>query len=204
MLKSRYARVEAFTNEQEGMEYVNRNDIDVLLMHLDLVPVDAVTLTKEIAKRDTLKRPFIVIYSEKQDDFVHEIAFNSGADSFISFYNKPAILALFIDNLLLRRKKEEPAVDTKGVSIDTERFVVLNKGEAVQLPRKEFRIFELLYSNPQKFFTKQDIAQAVWNDKTVADRRIIDVHVYNIRKVFGKRIIQSRKGKGYRFNSKLL
>jgi len=88
--------------------------------------------------------------------------------------------------------------------IDTERYLVFKKGEPIQLPRKEFKVFELLYNNPHKFFSKPEIAIEIWSDINVAGKRIIDVHIYNIRRFFGKRVIQSQKGKGYRINSKYI
>jgi two-component system alkaline phosphatase synthesis response regulator PhoP len=202
-LKIIYQDTLAFNNEAEGLEYVFAHPTDVLLLNLDILPNDAVTLSKELIHRKPNHLPFIVVYSDKQDDFVYELAFNSGIDSVINFHNKPAVLNLFIKNLLGRRKKDE--VDhTKNISIDTERYVVLKKGEPISLPRKEFKVFELLYNNPNKFFSKPEIAEIIWKDPAVAAKRIIDVHIYNIRQAFGKRVIQSQKGKGYRINSRFI
>ena len=72
------------------------------------------------------------------------------------------------------------------------------------MPRKEFKIFQLLFSSPDKFFSKTEIAEYIWKDESVSKKRIIDVHVYNIRQLFGKRVIQSQKGNGYRINKKLI
>ena len=51
---------------------------------------------------------------------------------------------------------------------------------------------------------KKAIAEYIWKDESVSKKRIIDVHVYNIRQLFGKRVIQSQKGNGYRINKKLI
>jgi two-component system alkaline phosphatase synthesis response regulator PhoP len=202
-LKKIYQDTLVFNNEAEGLEYIFSHPTDVLLLNLDILPNDAVTLSKELIHRKPTHLPFIVVYSEKQDDFVYELAFNSGIDSVINFHNKPAVLNLFIKNLLGRRKKD--VVDSsKNISIDVERYVVLKKGEPISLPRKEFKVFELLYNNPNKFFSKPEIAELIWKDAAVAGKRIIDVHIYNIRQAFGKRVIQSQKGKGYRINSRFI
>lgn len=202
-LKGAYEKIMAFNNEQEGLDFIYSHPTDILFLNLDLLPNDAVTITKEILQRKTETPPYIIIYSDKQDDFVYEIAFNSGVDSFINFHNKPAVLQLFIKNLLSRRKKTG-SDEKRSIVIDNEKFLIFKKGEPVQLPRKEFRVFELLYHNPQKFFSKSEIATAIWDDVAVANKRIIDVHIYNIRQFFGKRVIQSQKGKGYRINSKYI
>jgi len=202
-LKIIYKEIRAFNDEEQALEFIYSHPTDLLFLNLDLLPNDAVTITKEILQKKLVSHPFIIIYSDKKDDFIQEMAFNSGIDSFINFQSKPAVLKLFIKNLLGRRKKL--ITDTgKYIVVDRDRFIILNKGEPIQLPRKEFKIFELLYNNPQKFFSKTEIAVEIWNDSNVAGKRIIDVHIYNIRQFFGKRIIQSQKGKGYRMNSKFI
>ena len=88
--------------------------------------------------------------------------------------------------------------------IDYDSYLIYKSGEPIQLPRKEFKLFELLYNNPEKFFTKTEIAHLICSDESIAKKRTIDVHIYNIRQFFGKRIIQSQKRKGYRINKKLI
>lgn len=202
-LGSCFENIKAFTNEKEAIDYIYEKPTDVLFLNLDLAPLDAVSITKEIRLKKLKSNPFIIIYSDKQDDFVQEMVFNSGADSFINFHNKPEILTLFIKNLLRRRKvsRTEPK---KQIVIDEEQYLIFKDSIPVQLPRKEFRVFRLLYNNAGTFFSKEEIAIAVWNDKEIAKKRVIDVHMYNIRQQFGKRVIQSQKGKGYRVNNKFI
>lgn len=198
-----YEKVNVVNNEAEAISYIENNVVDVLLLNLDLGVNDAVTFIKELGQKTLLSTPFIVIYSHKQDDFIQELAFNSGVDAFINFHNKPSILTLFLNNLLSRRKKVIiPTI--KEIALDEERYAILKNGEPIYLPRKEFKVFKLLYTSPEKFFTKKEIAQLIWNDEAIATKRTIDVHIYNIRQFFGKRVIQSQKGIGYRINKKLI
>src|SRR5688500_14488675 len=148
-------------------------------MHLDLVPNDAINLLKEI-KQKGYSTSYLVIYTEKQDDFIQELAFNSGADCFINFHQKPSIMKFFLRNLLRRRIVRE-LTTSKDIVMNADRFLIYKSGKPVQLPRKEFRIFELLYNSSGKFISKQEIAAIVWKDEAVAKKRTIDVHIYNIR-----------------------
>lgn len=202
-LKANFSNISVFNQEKDFLEYLDGGMADVIFLNLDLQPNDAVTLLKEIKNFNAESNPFVVIYSDKNDDFVQELAFNSGVDSFISFHNKPAVVELFLKNLLKRRIKSKP-LSKKDLVIDNDRYLIFKNGEAFQLPRKEFKLFELLYNNSEKFFSKHEIAAQIWHDESVANKRTIDVHIYNIRQFFGKRIIQSQKGKGYRMNKKLI
>lgn len=202
-IKNNYSNVYIFNEENDFFEFIENNITDIIFLNLDLIPNDAVLITKEIKLRGIKSKPFVIIYSDKQDDFAQEIAFNSGADSFINFHEKPGVMILFLKNLLKRRIKLLNTV-SKEVVLDDEQFLIFNKGVPIQLPRKEFKVFELLYNTPDKFFSKLEIAGLIWLDESVANKRTIDVHIYNIRQFFGKRIIQSQKGKGYRINKKVI
>ena len=202
-LRQTYEHITIFNQEKDFFEFLEENQVDIIFLNLDLTPNDAVILSKEITQRNLESNPYVIIYTDKQDDFVQELAFNSGVDSFISFHNKAAVMELYVKNLLRRRIKTS-ANSKREVVIDNDRYLIFKNGEAFQLPRKEFKLFELLYNNSEKFFTKNEIATRIWNDETVANKRTIDVHIYNIRQFFGKRIVQSQKGKGYRINKKLI
>jgi len=202
-LKRSFESISIFNQEKDFFDFLETNRADVIFLNLDLQPNDAVVLCKEIRQRNLETNPFIVIYTDKQDDFVQELAFNSGVDSFINFHNKVSVMELFLKNLLRRRVKIKNDLK-REVVIDNDRHLIFKNGVAFQLPRKEFKLFELLYNSSEKFFSKTEIASSIWNDETIANKRTIDVHVYNIRQFFGKRIIQSQKGKGYRINKKLI
>ena len=202
-IKNNYQNVYIFTEENEFFKFIENYNCDIIFLNLDLFPNDAILITKEIKFRNLNSKPFIIIYSEKEDDFAQEIAFNSGADSFIYFHEKSRVMILFLKNLLKRRIKLINSSNNEVV-LDYEQFLIFNKGVPIQLPRKEFKVFELLYNTPDKFFSKTEIARLIWMDESVANKRTIDVHIYNIRQFFDKRIIQSQKGKGYRINKKVI
>jgi two-component system, OmpR family, alkaline phosphatase synthesis response regulator PhoP len=203
-LKNFYPNIVIFTQEVDFFDYVSQNHTDIIFLNLDLQPTDGVVICKEIKQKNLEAKPFVIIYSDKQDEFIQELAFNSGADSFINFHSKLAIMKLFINNLLHRRKVITPEISKKDVIIDFDRYLIIKNGVSFQLPKKEFKIFQLLYANAEKFFTKQEIAESIWHDESISNKRTIDVHIYNIRQFFGKRFIQSQKGKGYRMNKKLI
>lgn len=203
LLKASFTNIYVFNQEKEFLDFLDEKSVDVIFLNLDLQPNDAVILAKEIKQKNLESNPFIIIYTDNQDDFVQELAFNSGVDSFINFHHKAALMELFIKNLLRRRVKVVNNAK-KEVIIDNDRYLIFKNGQSFQLPKKEFKLFELLYNSSDKFFTKIEIANRIWNDEAVANKRTIDVHIYNIRQFFGKRIIQSQKGKGYRINKKLV
>jgi two-component system alkaline phosphatase synthesis response regulator PhoP len=198
LLRSIYKNLTVFSEEEELLKHLEVHHPQVIFLNLDLQPNDGIAILKEIRLRHFKEVPYVVLYSEKQDDFLQELAFASGADAFISFQLRPMTLKLFLQNLLWRRNIQYPSKVEVGLHIDTERYLIYHNGQPIQLPRKEFQLMELLYTNSGKYFSKPEIADLLWKDNSIASKRIIDVHIYNIRQLFGKNIIHSQKGKGYR------
>jgi two-component system alkaline phosphatase synthesis response regulator PhoP len=83
--------------------------------------------------------------------------------------------------------------------IDSERFLVINKGKEIILPKKEFELLRLLASKPNKVFSREEIFSKIWGDNVIVGDRTIDVHVRKIREKIGIENITTVKGVGYKF-----
>jgi two-component system alkaline phosphatase synthesis response regulator PhoP len=202
-LKKTFPNFVVVKNEEEYFNSLKEHSFDIITMSLDVMPMDGIAVTKETLQFKEEKKPFIIIYSNKQDDFLYELAFNSGVDSFVNYQQTPVLMELLIKALIRRiQTKKTISQNSNGISVNEEEFLVIRNNTKIELPKKEFKILLLLYQNQNKFFSKNELALSVWNDESVAKKRTIDVHIYNIRQLFGKKTIQSQKGKGYRLNKK--
>jgi two-component system alkaline phosphatase synthesis response regulator PhoP len=67
------------------------------------------------------------------------------------------------------------------------------------LPRKEFALFDLLFSEPDRLFSREEIYSRVWGSEVVVGDRTIDVHIRRLRRKIGNEHIVTVKGMGYRF-----
>jgi two-component system alkaline phosphatase synthesis response regulator PhoP len=83
--------------------------------------------------------------------------------------------------------------------IDNERFVVVKKGEEINLPKKEFELVALLASKPGKVFTRDEILNRIWGNDVIVGDRTIDVHIRKVREKLGEDCIRTVKGVGYKF-----
>lgn len=202
-LKKVFPNLIIVKNEEEYFQNITSAQFDILLISLDVVPMDGIAITKETLATAVGHKPYVVIYSNKQDDFLLELALNNGVDAFVNYQNTPVLMELLLKALIKRIKTNPTKIrNSNEFVIDEDEYLVIKNDTKIQLPKKEFKILLLLQQNQNKFFSKKELAVSVWNDENVAKKRTIDVHIYNIRQIFGKNIIQSQKGKGYRLNKK--
>lgn len=189
-------------SKKELFDFLGRYKVDVLLMDLNLDDSDAIVVCQEIRSKKDIQQPYIIIYSDKNEDYIQITSFNSGADDFLAKPLKPVIISARIKAMLRRSQKEtiEQAMPRKGVIIDKESYKIIKNNEVLALPRKEFEMLNLLFSNPNKVFSRTEIASEIWKDESVAKQRTIDIHIRNIRKLLGYEIIKTVKGIGYCIN----
>ena len=87
----------------------------------------------------------------------------------------------------------------RSLRIDRERYLVIRNGKEIVLPRKEFELLALLYSKPQKVFSREEIFSNVWGDNVIVGDRTIDVHIRKLREKIGEEHIVTIKGVGYKY-----
>jgi two-component system alkaline phosphatase synthesis response regulator PhoP len=170
---------------------------DVLVIDLELDNTDAITVIKDI-KLLSLKHPLhIIVCSNKADDYIQISAFNSGADDFLDLPVNAAIFESKIKALIKRIQPEKKRNEKSYIYIDQERYKIIVGNKAYSLPRLEFRMVSLLFSNPNKIFSKDEIASEIWHNKDISSKRTIDIHIRNIRRTIGDDIIKTHRGIGY-------
>lgn len=203
-LKREGFQVSQATNGREAISKAKAEVPHLIVLDVMMPGMDGIETCEELKKINTLKNTFIVFLTARGEDYSQISGFEAGADDYIT---KPIKPKLFISRIkaLLRRLQDSQAESThetlqvKDFIIDSERFVVINHGEEIVLPKKEFELLRLLASKPNKVFTREEIFSKVWGDNVIVGDRTIDVHIRKIREKIGLENIRTVKGVGYKF-----
>ena len=86
-----------------------------------------------------------------------------------------------------------------GVKCDRDTLVCTVDNKEVRLPRKEFEILALMLENKGRIFSREELLDRIWPEKTIVTDRSVDVHVTRLRSKispYGRNIV-SRSGYGY-------
>lgn len=177
--------------------FLKTETFDLLIIDLELDNTDAITVIKEIKLMYVKRALYIVVCSNKADDFIQISAFNSGADDFVDLPVNPTVFESKIKALLKRMEPEKNLIENGFIYIDQDQYKIIIGNNAYSLPRLEFRMVSLLFSNPNKIFSKDEIASEIWHNKDISSKRTIDIHIRNIRRALGDDIIKTYRGIGY-------
>ena len=147
-----------------------------------------------------MKDVLITFLTARSEDYSLIAGLNAGADDYISKPVKPKVLVSKIQSLLRRKEKSEiktSLLKFKDVIIDKIKYKVIKNDNEVKFTKREFKLLLLLFSEPGKLFTRDEIMQRVWEENSFVGDRTIDVHIRKLRQKLGDDFITTIKGIGY-------
>ena len=196
-------------NGREALEVAEKVLPHLILLDMMMPEMDGIETCRRLRENPALARTMVVFLTARGEDESQLEGFEVGADDYIT---KPVKVKLLVSRLKAILKRAEvvyaqpeaegesvPSEGSDDITIDRERFVVIKNGEELLLPRKEFQLLALLYSKPQKVFSREEIYATVWGSEVVVGDRTIDVHIRKLRTKIGEDHIVTIKGVGYKY-----
>ena len=191
-------------NGKEAISIAKKENPHLIILDVMMPDMDGIETCREIREIPGLKDVMIAFLTARNEDYSQIAGFDVGADDYINKPIKPRVLISRIKALLRRgsnsdTNKSTNKVDMGGIIIDRERYVIVQDGKEISLPKKEFELLALLASKPGKVFTRDVILDTVWGGDVVVGDRTIDVHIRKLREKLGEDFIKTVKGIGYKF-----
>ncbi|MCG7587918.1 response regulator [Photobacterium sp. OFAV2-7] len=195
-------RVTHLSSGQGVVEYVKENSVDLMLLDLMLPHVDGLSICKEIRSFSQLA---IIMVTAKHEEIDRLLGLEFGADDYICKPFSPREVVARIKAVLRRfNGASNTVIKQSGFTLEPDKYKLSFKDELVELTPIEFKIFELLLTNVERVFTRDNILNRVYSDTTGISDRNIDTHIKNIRKKINivceeSSPIASVYGVGYKF-----
>jgi two-component system alkaline phosphatase synthesis response regulator PhoP len=190
-------------NGKEAIEVAKAETPDLIVLDVMMPEMDGVETCMELRKISELQHCFIIFLTARSEDYSQIAGLEAGADDYLTKPIKPRVFVSKIKALFRRKVTNAKKVNTnnvsQGISIDRERYLVMNEDQEFSLPKKEFELLALLISKPGKVFTRQEILEKIWGEEVIVGDRTIDVHIRKLREKLGIDHIKTVKGVGYKF-----
>ena len=179
---------------REGLQYLNRCSVDLILLDIMLPGLDGYELLPYINSKNI---PVIMLTAKSSlSDRIKGL--NLGADDYIT---KPfeglEIIARI--NALLRRCGK--CSETKGfddIEIHIEERKVLKDGKEVDLTPKEFELLNFFIDHKGLAVSREKLLEVLWEYEYEGSTRTVDMHVQKLRSKLGTDKISTVYKIGYR------
>lgn len=192
---------------EEAVAMAKEKEYDIILLDLMLPKIDGLEVCQHV--REFSDVPIIMI-TAKGDDMDKILGLEYGADDYITKpFNilevKARIKAIIRRNNKNHAKEEAERIIEKGdlrLELDGRRLFITD--EEVNLTAKEFDLLELLITNPNKVYSRENLLNTVWGYEYPGDVRTVDVHIRRLREKIESnpsepKYVHTKWGVGYYF-----
>jgi two-component system, OmpR family, response regulator len=187
------------TRGVEGLLALERNDICLAILDLQLPDTDGLDLCRAIRERSRLP---IVIVTARDEEIDRITGLELGADDYVTKPFSPRELVARVHAVLRRAEPvtdEADVVSGGDVVLDRGGRTVLVDGRSVELTGKEFDLLAFLLDHPGFVMSRERLLEQVWGMEFAGGTRTVDVHVAQVRKKLGRPgLIRTVRGSGYK------
>ena len=187
----------------EALKVAEKHLPHLIIMDVMMPNMDGIEACEHLRKGNSFAETIIMFLTARGEEYSYVAAFEAGADDYVTKPIKPKVLTSKVKGLLRRFKKNQKSESRllfDGLIVDREAYKVILNDIEMSLPRKEFELFFLLASKPNKVFDRDEIMDRVWGGNVVVGDRTIDVHIRKLREKIGQHYFKTIKGIGYKFN----
>ncbi|HEY8911076.1 MAG TPA: response regulator transcription factor [Desulfosporosinus sp.] len=206
-----YLSREGFTvltaiNGKEGMELIEREKPDLVLLDWMLPGMSGLEMCKHLRETSTIP---IIMLTAKSEEIDRVLGLEFGADDYIVKPFSLRELAARIKTVLRRSsgvvQENNSSILIRGeLSIDVASHKVSKRGHELSLTPTEFNILHLLATRPGTVYSRLQLLRQAMGEEYLYYERSIDTHVSNLRKKVednpsDPKYVETVFGVGYRF-----
>lgn len=194
--------VDTVADGAEALAYAQNGDYDGIILDVMMPKMDGLEVLSRLREMGC-RTPILILLLTAKGAVEDRVAgLDLGADDYLP---KPFVMEEFLARvraMLRRREAFTPEIlQYDDVTLHGGTFQLRRNGEAVTLPKLEYRLMEVLIRNQGIYLSSEDLLVKVWGYNTEAELGTVWVYLSYLRKrlaKLGSRVkIKGRRGIGY-------
>lgn len=210
-----------FVLEQHGFVTTTAEDLDSALDMIsepypDLILLDwmfpggnGIQLAKRLRQDEFTRQIPIIMLTARGEEEDKLRGLEVGADDYMTKPFSPKELVARIKAVIRRSSPtslEEP-IDVQGLMLDPISHRVTVGDDVLDMGPTEFRLLHFFMTHRERVYSREQLLDNVWGTNVYVEDRTVDVHIRRLRKAIEgsshDRLIQTVRGSGYRFSTRL-
>ena len=193
-----------------ALDFITSESPDIVILDIMLPGKDGLEVLREIRQRNSVP---VIMLTAKGEDADRIVGLELGADDYLPKpFNPRELLArlkavmrrTFQDREIESGVDPENLIEAGGIVLNRAKQTVVNEDEEIELSSTEYKILEVLMSNPNAILSRDQIMNYARGRDFMAFDRSIDVHISKLRSKLEKnpgapRRIKTIWGSGYMF-----
>jgi two-component system response regulator QseB len=181
---------------QEAEHALLNEPFDIVVLDLALPRRSGMDIIKSMRGKG-VNTPILVLTAKTEVE-QRVSALDSGADDYLTKPFDLNELAARLRSLIRRTSgRAEPIINYGQLSLDPSSHMVYRKGKQINVSPKEFALLHKLLENSGRVLSRDQLAQTLYGWDNEIDSNAVEVHIHNLRKKLGIKIIRTIRGVGY-------
>ncbi len=210
-----------FVLEQNGFQAIEAEDYDSAIASMvepypDMVLLDwllpggsGIQIAKKFKQSEHTRQIPIIMLTARGEEEDKVRGLEVGADDYVTKPFSPKELMARIKAVIRRVAPTslEEAIEVHGLRLDPISHRVTSQGSELDMGPTEFRLLHFFMTHPERVYSREQLLDHVWGTNVYVEDRTVDVHIRRLRKAISPmghdRLVQTVRGAGYRFSSKV-
>lgn len=200
ILKKNNYIVDAVFDGQDGLDYALSEEYDAILLDIMLPKMNGLEMLSELRKQGNSTPVLLLTAKSEIEDKITGL--DSGADDYITKPFETGELLARVRSVLRRKDVFVGDVQNYGdLTIDKNKVSISTKSSTIKVSTKEFKILEMLISNPNQIISKEQFVEKIWGYDFGGEYNSVEVYISFIRKklkaINSNVKIKAHRGLGY-------
>ncbi len=210
-----------FVLEQKGYETVEAEDYadglaKVREPYPELIVLDwmmpggsGIQFIKQLKQDEVTRQIPVVMLTARGEEEDKVRGLEVGADDYITKPFSPKELTARLHAVMRRVSPTsvDEVIEVQGLKLDPVSHRVSAEEKALDMGPTEFKLLHFFMTHPERVYSREQLLNNVWGTNVYVEDRTVDVHIRRLRKAIEEtghdRLIQTVRGAGYRFSTRL-
>ena len=194
---------------REAQQSIANKLPDLVLLDWMLPGGNGIDLARRLKREELTQELPIIMLTAKADEDNKVRGLEVGADDYITKPFSPRELVARVKAVLRRSAPggEDGILEVNGLRLDSVSHRVTANSEPLDMGPTEYRLLHFFMSHPERVYSRSQLLDGVWGGNVYVEERTVDVHIRRLRKALAisdfDKYVQTVRGAGYRFSSKL-
>ena len=188
-------------NGLDVVPWVKEHAPDLILLDLMLPGMNGIDICRKV--RGFSQVPIIMV-TARVEEIDRLLGLELGADDYICKPFSPREVVARVKTVLRRVQSRKEPVPDDLLTLEHTSYRVRTRAGEVQLTTVEFQLFDTLYREPGRIFSRAQLIDRIYDDRRIVSERTVDSHIKKLRKKLSgllpeQELIHSVYGAGYRY-----